>query len=242
MIAILCFVYQTKKSEEQFLPTRRVDLYEHCVRTLIIDWDKSRGVDRKPAFSRKQIDTVLSYVAYEGLLVEKIDFSRKSLLALIRTHLPKVESMRGEDESFLVEVIEHTGLFREKAHDTIGFIHLTFYEYLAAQVIATKVLLGAEKKDVRSEIGDVLRNLANPRWFEPICLAAGMLKGRPEMINTLYEEYKIHPTTELQLLLAGSLRDADLDKTDVSPDLLLIQDTILSAIIGLAFESEQVIS
>lgn len=239
MLAIVCFVYQTKKPEEHFLPTRRVDLYERCARALIIDWDRSRGVDRKPNFTSKQIDTVLSLVAYDGLLVEKIDYPRKYLLTLIRTHLPEAERMRSEDDNFLEEVMKHTGLFREKAHDTIGFIHLTFYEYLAAQVIAAKVLQGMEKKDVRSEVGDMLKNLANPRWFEPICLAAGILKGRPDLVNILYAEYKMRPTRELQLLLGGCLRDADLDKTDLDPEFLLVQDTVLSDVVGIAFAAEE---
>jgi predicted NACHT family NTPase len=238
MLAIVCFVYQTKKPEDQFLLTRRVDLYEHCVKTLVTDWDKSRGVNRKPVFSPKEIDTVLSHVAHDALLTEKIDFSKKALLALIRTHLSKCERMRAEDELFLNEIMEHTGLFREKARDTIGFIHLTFYEYLAAQVIAEKVVRGSEMKDVKSEMRDVLRNIANPRWFEPISLAAGILKGRSEIVDLLYEEYKTHPSTELKLLLAGCLRDADLEKADVNPDLLLIQDTILSEMVGLAFAPE----
>ena len=242
MLAIVCFVYQTKRLEEQFLPIRRVDLYEHCARALVADWDKSRGVDRKPTFTPTQIDIVLSHVAYDALQAEKIDFSKKAILALIRTHLPKAERMRSEDENFLEEIMEHTGLLREKAHDTIGFIHLTFQEYLAAQIISTKVLQGVEKKDVRSEIGDVIRNLANPRWFEPISLAAGILKGRSEIVNVLYEEYKVRPSMELQLLLAGCLRDADLDRTDIDSDLLLIQDRILSTVVELAFASEQVTS
>jgi predicted NACHT family NTPase len=242
MLAIVCFVYQSKRPDDQFLPTRRVDLYEHCVKTLVTDWDKSRGVNRKPVFSPTEIDTVLSHVAHDALLTEKLDFSRKALLALIRPHLPKGERMRGEDELFLNEIMEHTGLFREKARDTIGFIHLTFYEYLAAQVIAEKVLRGAEIKDLKSEMRDVLRNIANPRWFEPISLAAGILKGRSEIVNLLFEEYKTHPTKELRILLAGCLRDADLEKTDIDPDLLLIQDTILSEIVGLAFSSEPVSS
>jgi predicted NACHT family NTPase len=242
MLAIVCFVYQTKKPEEEFLPTRRVDLYEQCVKALVVDWDKSRGVNRKPIFSPKQIDTVLSHVAYDALLAEKIDFSRKALLALIRTHLPKAERMRSEDDIFLEEIMQHTGLFREKGHDTIGFIHLTFYEYLAAQIIAAKVLEGVKKKNVRSELGDVFKNLANPRWFEPVSLAAGILRGKPELVNVLYEEYKARPTTELQLLLAGCLRDADLDNADINPDLLLVQDTILSAIVGLVFAAEDVTS
>ncbi|HMM98614.1 MAG TPA: NACHT domain-containing protein [Anaerolineales bacterium] len=238
MLAIVCFVYQTKRLEEHFLPTRRVDLYERCARTLIIDWDKSRRIDRKPNFSLKQVDTILSYIAYDALLAEKIDFSSKSLLTLIRTHLPNIERMRNEDEDFLNEVMEHTGLFREKAHDTFGFIHLTFYEYFAAQVIASKVLQGSEKKDLRSELGDILRNITNPRWFEPISLASGILRGRSELVNVLYEEYKARPTVELQLLLAGCLRDANLDEEDLGSDFLLIQDMILSEVVKIAYTAE----
>jgi len=241
MLAIVCFVYQTRKIDDPFLPTRRVDLYEQCVRALVVDWDKSRGVDRKPTFTAKQMDLVLSHVAYDALVEEKIDFSRKAILSLIRIHLPKIDRMRNEDEKFLDEIMEHTGLFKEKAHDTIGFIHLTFFEYLAAQMIVSKIIFGIEKKDLRSEIGDVVKNLANPRWFEPICLTAGILRGRSELITVLFDEYTTHPSIELQLLLAGCLRDADLDRTDLEPGLLLIQDKILGAIVDLAISSEQVV-
>jgi len=58
------------------------------------------------------------------------------------------------------------------------------------------------------------------------------------LVNMLFEEYQARQTEELQLLLAGSLRDADLDKTDLDPELLLVQDTILSMTVGLALGIE----
>jgi len=238
MLAILCFVYGTKSPEDNFLPQRRVDLYDRCIEALIVEWDRSRGINRNPSFTSKQIETVLHYVAYEALVAEKIDFSRKELLALIRTHMDKAERRQYEDETFLREVLEHTGLFKEKASDVVGLLHLTFQEYLAAQVIAKKVIRGAEMKDVRAEIGDVIRNLANPLWAEPIALAAGILKGRTELVTVLYEEYKARSTLELRVLLASCLRDSDLDNFEFDPDYLIKQDEILSELVDTALTPE----
>lgn len=234
MLAIVCYVYSTKKPNDNYLPQRRVDLYERCIETLIVEWDRSRGIDRKPNFTFQQVKIVLQYVAYEALRDEKIDFSKKQLLALIHTHMPKAELPQYASENFLKEVLEHTGLFKEKAHDIFGFIHLTFQEYLAAQVIANKVLDGVEIKDIRAKIGDVIANLANPGWTEPITLAAGILRGRTELVTVLYDEYKERPTSEFRMLMAGSLRDADLDDFSFDPDYLIKQDEILSELIEAA--------
>jgi len=186
MLAIVCFVYQSKSPHDRFLPERRVDLYDRCIEALISKWDISRGIDREPAFSLAETEKVLRYIAYEALISEKIDFSRRELLALIRTHLPKIEERRQyEDEDFLQEVLQHTGIFKEKARDTMGFIHLTFQEYLAAQVIAEKVLHGTERKDLHTEMNEAIRSLANPRWTEPITLAAGILRGRTELVTLI---------------------------------------------------------
>lgn len=238
MLAIVCFVFGTKRVEEAFLPKRRVDLYDRCVGTLISDWDKSRGVKRDAQFRPDEIETVLSYVAYDALRQQRIDFNRRDLLSLIRAHLPKAGRRYYEDEDFLTEVSEHTGLFKEKGQDTIGFLHLTFQEYLAAQSIANKVLAGIEKRDVRSEIGEVLTNAINPAWSEPIALAAGILRGRSELVTALFDAYKDRRTPEIQLLLATCLRDADLENLAQDPSYLLKQDEILGQLVQTAAEAK----
>jgi len=240
MLAIVCFVYGAKDADNNFLPQRRVDLYDRCIEALVIEWDRSRGINREPRFTPRQIEMVLSHVAYEALAAEKIDFSRKELLSLIRTYMPRADLRQYDDEIFLKEILEHTGLFKEKAHDTIGFIHLTFQEYLAAQIIAEKVLRGVEMRDVRAEIGDVMRNLANPRWAEPITLAAGILRGRTELVTVLNEECKARTTKELRLLVAGCLRDADLNNLDFAKEYLVIQDERLSDLVEIALIQESI--
>lgn len=237
MLAIVCFVFSTKRLDEKFLPKRRVDLYERCVWALVSDWDKSRRVTRDAQFQPREIVRVLQHVAYDALRQQRIDFTRKELLALIRTHLPKTEEGRQyEDEDFLGETLQHTGLFREKGHDKVGFLHSTFQEYLAALVIKENVLKGAEIRDVRSQIGEVIVNAINPAWSEPIALAAGILRGRSELIEALFEAYRDRPSPDIEMLLAMCMRDADLENFELDDDHLLKQDQILSRLVDTALE------
>lgn len=233
MLAIVCFVYGNSDPTGQ-LPNRRVDLYERCIETLILEWDRSRGIDRAAEFSPKEVETVLRYVAYDALVIGKIDFSRQELLALIRAHMEKAERRRYEDEVFLREVLEHTGLFKEKTRDTVGFIHLTFQEYLAAQALAEKVLKGNERGNIQAEATEFVNNIYNPLWTEPIALAAGILRGRTELVTFLYETYQRNPRPELRTLLGRCLRDADLANLHLDQDYLGIQDHILSEIVEAA--------
>jgi hypothetical protein len=131
-------------------------------------------------------------------------------------------------------VLQHTGLFKEKGGDVIGFLHQTFQEYLAAQVISDKVLLGVDKNDIKAEIPEVLENAINPRWYEPIALAAGILRGRTELVTILFEEAQLNPSPELDGLLALCMRDADLEDLTLDEDFLQKQDEIISGIVEIA--------
>jgi len=238
MLAIVCFVYETQEDKKNAaLPHWRTDLYERCVEALVLEWDRSRGINREPSFTSTEIELVLRNVAYDGLLADKIDFAQPELLALIRAHLTKVKRRMYEDTIFLKEVVEHTGLFKPKGKD-VGFIHLTFQDFFASQIIAEKVLLGIERKNVRTQIRDVLKNITNPRWAEPITLAAGILKGRTELVSTLFEEVKGRNDPEVWLLLAGALRDSDLNSEQLKPNYMLIQDEILEHLVESAFPQE----
>jgi hypothetical protein len=237
MLAIVCFVHGSGDPGGQ-LPSRRVDLYERCIDALTQEWDRSRGVDRAALFRPQEIESVLRLVAYEALLLGKLDFSHMELLALIRSSMLKRELRQYEDENFLREVLEHTGLFKEKTRDTVGFIHLTFQEYLAAQVIAERVMHGMERGNLQAEASELAANVHNPLWAEPIALAAGILRGRPELVTFLYHEYRRRMTPELQILLGRCLRDADLANMRFDQDYLGIQDHILSEIIEAAFPSK----
>lgn len=238
MLAIVCYIFSISDPLDHLLPNKRVDLYERCIEALVTEWDKSRKVDRVATFSPKEIITVLQHVAFESLLLDQINFSRKHLLALIRSNMEKAELPRYQDEDLLMQVIEHTGIFIQKARDLIGFLHLTFQEYLAARVIAKMVEKGIETKSLRSEIYIVLHNFNNPKWAEPIALTSGILRGRKEFVEILINEYDMSLSKDSLLLLANCFRDSDLEDIGSQSDILSHQDRILSGLVDLAFELE----
>ncbi len=155
---------------------------------------------------------------------------------MIRTNLPKANRHLYEDASFLEEVLEHTGLFKVKGHNKVGLLHLTFQEYLAAKVIAEQVQMGAAKETLHEELAATVANTINPAWQEPIALAAGILRGRPELITILFEEYQKQPSPELEALLGICLRDAELEDFSIDPYVLLIQDEVISKLVASAIE------
>lgn len=231
MLAILCFVFETRDPDETYLPNKRVDLYERCAEALIVNWDKSRGVDRAAAFTAQEIEAVLGHVAYTTLIQGKLEFRDKELIALVRDALPSAGIRQYKDEAFGTEVIRHTGLLKEKYRKVVSFIHLTFHEYFAATKLRAKIQQGLEEKNLPTQISDVLQNIGDPRWYEPVMLAAGMLRGRPEFVLALYEHYQLRPRPDFQKLLIGCLRDADLDRLDLDPEYMVAQDRLLSDLV-----------
>lgn len=220
MLAVICITFEYRED----LPQRRADLYERCVDTLIRLWDKSRGIDREPLFEADQKEQVLRHVAFDLHVARKRDFSKNELLASIREHLPKVKEKQYRDEEFLAEILEHTGVIRQKGHDTYSFQHLTFQEYLAAQVLA-----GESEVDT----GFVLAHLEDPWWVEPIVLAAGILRDATQLIEDMYEQARRSPSDDVYLLLGRCLTDADLTNLE-------LKDEILSRVVAIANADEGV--
>lgn len=233
MLAIVCFVRASDTSDEPSVPHRRSDLYERCVAALTADWDRSRGVVRDADFTPEQIETVVANVAFDALRNGVSDFTRERLLANLRLHMPKAGLRRFDDRRLLTEIEEHTGLLREKYHDVFAFVHLTFHEYLAARVIAERVILGIDRGAVRVELRDVLAQVGDPRWAEPIALAASILDGSPELIEAIFEEYGRDESPDAILLLANCLRDTDLAAAVADERAYEMRETILTGLVAL---------
>lgn len=218
MLAVICIAFEHRED----LPQRRADLYERCVDTLIRLWDESRGIDREALFDVGPKEIVLCHVAFDFHVTRKTDFFKAELLASIRKHLPKAKEKQYRDEEFLEEILEHTGIIRQKAHDTFAFQHLTFQEYLAAQVLA---------KD--SEMGTkfILDHLDDSWWAEPIVLTAGILRDATELVEEIYVRVQHRPSDDVYLLLGRCLTDADLTNFE-------LKDEILSRVVAIAHAEE----
>lgn len=214
MLAVICIAFEQRED----LPQRRADLYERCVDTLIKLWDKSRGIDRKALFDPKQTEIVLRHVAFDFHVARKSDFSKNELLATIRKHLPKAKEKQYRDEEFLEVTLEHTGIIRQKTQETFTFQHLTFQEYLAAQVMAN---------DLETYIRFIKDKLEDYWWVEPIVLTAGILRDATKLIEQIYDQVQHHPSDEAYLLLGRCLTDADLTN-------FKLKDEILSKVVAIA--------
>lgn len=218
MLAVICITFEY----HEILPQRRVDLYERCVDTLIRLWDESRGIDREALFDAGQKETVLRHVAFDFHVARKTDFSKAELLASIRKHLPKAKEKHYRDEEFLEEILEHTGIICQKAQDTFAFQHLTFQEYLAAQVLA---------KDLEMGTKFILDHLDDSWWVEPIVLTAGILRDATELTEEIYERVQRRPSDDVYLLLGRCLTDADLTNFE-------LKDKVLSRVVAIAHAEE----
>lgn len=215
MLAVICITYDARGD----LPHRRADLYEYCIDTLNILWDESRGVNREAAFSGPTKLTVLKQVAFELHAERKADCSAREFLAAVRKHLPEAGAKLYQDSEFVDEVIEHTGLIRQKGVDALAFQHLTFQEYLAARKLVD---------DGQSGLEYLADQAIDPWWSEPIVLAAGILRNATALIEGIYQKVSPNLTDETCLLLGKCITDADLSD-------FALKDEILERVIKLAY-------
>jgi hypothetical protein len=219
MLAIVCITYDARGD----LPSRRADLFAYCIDTLIELWDESRGVIREAAFSPQMKLAVLKNIAFDLHVAKKADCSKREFLLAVRKHLPEAGAKPYQDTAFVDEVIEHTGLIREKGPNTLAFQHLTFQEYLAARKIVD---------DGESGIAYLMDRVTDPWWAETVVLAAGILRDATDLIERIYQQESPNVADQIYLLLGRCLSDADLSDAKM-------KDEILARVVGLAYPSGQ---
>lgn len=207
MLAVICITYHARGD----LPNRRADLYEYCIDTLNTLWDESRGVDRAPAFSGPMKLEVLKQVALELHAERKVEFTTREFRAKIRRYLPAADAKYYQEDDFVKEVIEHTGIVRGNGADTLAFQHLTFQEYLAARKLVDDGTHGL----------DYLAGVAgDPWWSETIVLAAGILRDASDLIGRIYQKSLPNLTNDMWLMLGKCFADADLTDLELKDEVL----------------------
>ncbi|HMZ79945.1 MAG TPA: HEAT repeat domain-containing protein [Acidobacteriota bacterium] len=165
MLTILALIHRTGAR----LPSRRVELYELAVETLLEDWQLPR-VGEKNIVKVDEADRLLAPLAYwmhqhkpTGLISkEELEEKLSESFARMRGRDVESDEVRLAVTDFLRRVREHTGIFVERAPKQFGFMHLTFEEYFTAREITRRA------KDMS---GKIYPYRHNPRWLEPILLA-----------------------------------------------------------------------
>ena len=214
LITILALLY---RRNDKRLPDQRVELYRTAIDVLIDDWPDN-------PINRGELRAVLPDVAElihrtssSGLIETG---SLRQVLAASLTRERRADGRIRPDQfvrpdsddiqQFLGVALSRVGIMAGRGDLLLGFVHLTFQEYLAG-------LWLVRDEDVDKTVARVRDVLDNPRWREPILLAmghAGSRLGWPEqqfsrLITTLMAEDsaigKVFP--RIALLLSWALEE-----------------------------------
>jgi formylglycine-generating enzyme required for sulfatase activity len=207
LLTILCIVFH----QERQLPTRRAELYAHCVRVLLEHWRRERYQSDQGAepetFDAEAAQSVLARVAWwmhqeqdrtSAPLDEMAAEATKALAAV------SAKSGLGADgRAFLERMRNETGILAMAGDGDgkCGFLHLSFQEYLAAEHAAAE---GLAKELASRAMESWFREAAllSLRQSRPFCeeffremLQAGIAEDHPELASQCLNE-TLFPTPE----------------------------------------------
>lgn len=166
MLTILALIHRNGTR----LPSRRIELYQLAVKTLLEEWELARGLPAANIVRETEAIRLLAPLAYwmhehkpNGLASEREVKERLAeVLANSRGYAFDHPEIQDAVDDFLRRVREHTGLFVERAPHQYGFMHLTFEEYFAAREMVKR----------RADAAlNIYKYRHDPRWDEVISLA-----------------------------------------------------------------------
>lgn len=120
------------------LPTRRVEIYDAIVRTMVGSWDRARSLSHTlpSTLDESQVDRLLSALAFE--------MTARGLRVITESHIESFagasiikEELSGYDvRTLLSEISNRTGLLLKASAGGYTFVHLSFQEFFAAKALA----------------------------------------------------------------------------------------------------------
>jgi predicted NACHT family NTPase len=130
LLSLTCAVFQQTGK----FYSKRSKLYEEGLELLLVQWDKSREVERDQVYRDLSMERkleLLSYVALKKFEQEKyVLFEQEELEGYIGEFLG---IDRRESQGVLRAIASQHGLLIERSHKVWSFSHLTFQEYLVAK-------------------------------------------------------------------------------------------------------------
>lgn len=225
LLTMIATVHRFRSS----LPGRRVELYAEICEVFLGKRAQARGLYTELTPLQKQ--RVLQPLAYYLLHERKREIPVEEAKMIITEPLKRVARSKGQnqEESFLKEIEESSGLLLEREASLYSFAHLVFQEYLAA-VHAREQGLGDE----------LIENVSDSWWHEALrlygaqgdaspILAACLSTPQPTpatlslAVDCLEESREVDPEwrAKVDALLYLGLEDQDLERFRVAAETLL---------------------
>lgn len=185
LASIIALLYEHKLT----LPERRVELYEECARVLLEELERLKGLDIEARFptekKQKALQSIATHFHQKGTRI----FTEKVLLAALEGALPNLGYPSTRSREFLQEIMERSGLLRQKSRISYDFCHLTFQEYFTAAAFYAK-----------GNAESLFGHLGDPWWREVILLFVGLKDDATKLL----ERFRKHDV----MLSADALADA----------------------------------
>jgi formylglycine-generating enzyme required for sulfatase activity/predicted amidohydrolase len=197
LLTTLCLVHR----DHGELPKVRWWLYRRCVEVLLERWRQRQGLSLTAQEARRVMQPVAAWMHQEETRTRA---SPKELEAVLAVGLRAVRWEGGGPEEFLKGVQEDAGLLTGWSENELGFMHLSFQEYLTA------IELGRRATDSRDQAA-VMKNLAGhygKGWWQEVLLLLAANPDQPLFKPLMREVVKVPAFAEQHALLGMLLEEA----------------------------------
>ncbi|MFB8074787.1 NACHT domain-containing protein [Streptomyces californicus] len=206
MCALLCALNRDRRMQ---LPRARKELYDAALDMLLVRRDTEReivgveGVD----LTREEQTALLQRLAYWLIRNGLVEARQDEAVAMIADWMRSMSQVRGAPDQVFAHLLNRSGLLREPAPGSVGFVHRTFQDYLGAKA-------AVEARD----FGVLVRHAHEDQWDDVVQMAVGHARPdeRAVLLRGLLKRTDAEPEHghRLVLLAAGSLAHApELDPT-----------------------------
>ncbi|NUV90284.1 NACHT domain-containing protein [Streptomyces sp. KAI-26] len=200
MCALLCALNRDRRMQ---LPRARKELYDAALDMLLVRRDTEReivgveGVD----LTREEQTALLQRLAYWLIRNGLVEARQEEAVGLLTDWLRSMSQVRGAPDQVFTHLLNRSGLLREPAPGSVGFVHRTFQDYLGAKA-------AVEARD----FGVLVRHAHEDQWDDVVQMAVGHARPdeRAVLLRGLLKRADAKPEHghRLVLLAAGSLAHA----------------------------------
>lgn len=190
LLTFICLVYD----QSQTLPKNISELYQKALEILLEKWSAEKRLERDPIYQNftTQLEIMLlSEIAYEGFVIDKLFFETEELVTKIKQFLARnLNAPQDLDgEAVLNAIAIQQGILVERLDNIYSFSHLTLQEYLTAKYLVDNHLI----------VETVDKYALDTRWKEVFILVAGLMEGKTGA-DVLLLEIETKPLSYLKSL------------------------------------------
>ncbi|MEU2548785.1 NACHT domain-containing protein [Streptomyces roseolus] len=208
MCGLICALHHDRRG---YLPRGRKPLYDAALSLLLARRDRERGMGAPYGVDLDEAPQIqlVQRLAYWLTLNDRLVMDRAHARSLVTGALPAMGLTDHTPDQVFTHLLHRSGLLREPTADTVGFVHRTFQDHLAAKALVD-----------HWDIGVLVRHATDDRWEDVIRMAVGHARPREaaeilrELLSAADASDDRRTRLRLTLLAATSLGHA----TEVSQD------------------------